>query len=277
MLGPVLVWALLAVAPRAAHSGVEDWELNEVHRQSQSDSQIRFVELVNLVGGCLFPSSTLNLYSADGTLLDIIPLAQVTTCHAAPTYFLLATTQASSFFGVSADLGQLSELPSSGQLCFASSSTLYDCVRWGTVTSPLVDLFGNTDTTVALEPPNNFSLNREQTTHVVVNDWAVLAPTPRAPNDGSTWDPPDAGPLPDAAPFADAGVLADAAERTDAGRADARPDARNTRYLDLDAVGGGDCGCQQTGRTSAWGYGFLFALILLLRFFPVAAAPRRRG
>ena len=264
ILPPLLTWALLLFWPKGAQAGVEDWQLNEVHIQSESDTQIRFVELVNLPGGCLFPSSTLNLYSADGTLLDLIPLAQVTTCHGAPTYLLLATPQASAYFGVPSDLAQLGELPSSGQLCFASSSTLYDCVRWGAVTTPIVDLFGDTDTTLAPEPPNNSSLSRVQTLHVVVDDWENLQPTPRAPNDGSVWEPPDAGPVPDAATLVDAGPIADAAERVDAGKADAEPDARNTRYLDLDAVGGGDCGCQHTGSAGGLGYGALLIFALAL-------------
>lgn len=227
---------------------MEDWELNEVHLQSQSDTQLRFVELVNVPGGCLFPTSTLNLYSADGTLLDIISLASVTTCYGAPTYLLLATPESAAFFGVDSDLGQVSELPSSGQLCFASSSTLYDCVRWGTVSSAVVDLFGSSDMSSASEPPDNFSLSRTQATHVVVDDWSNLSPTPRAPNDGSPWTPPDAGPMPDASPLGDAGPSLDAARRTDAGGgADAEPEEENTRYLDLDAVGGGSCACQGSG------------------------------
>ena len=265
MLGLFLIFGLLALSPSWAVAGIEDWEVNEVHLQSQSDTQIRFVELVNLPGGCLFPSTSLHLYAPDGSLLDIIPLAQVTTCYAAPTYFLVATSEASAHFGVVSDFGQLTELPSSGQLCFASSTTLYDCVRWGSVTAPLADLFGSTDFSVAPEPLDNFSLARVQTTHVVVDDWSEISPSPRAPNDGSTWIPPDAGPLPDASPVFDAGPFADAARRTDAGGTDAKIDARNTRYLDLDAVGGGDCGCQHTGAAGSLGYGILIALALMLR------------
>jgi hypothetical protein len=254
-----LALALVLVGPRIARAGVEDWEINEIHLQSQSDTQLRFVELVNLQGGCLFPSSTLHLYGGDGSLLDIVSLAQVTTCYGAPTYLLLATPEASAFFAVGSDFQQLSELPSSGQLCFNSSATHYDCVRWGTVTTAVTDLFGSTDTSVVAAPQDGASLARIQSTHIVSDDWISDAPTPRAPNDGSPWTPPDAGPSPDAAPLLDAGPLADAAMRSDAMvPADAEPDARNTRYLDLDAVGG-DCGCSESGNT-----GTLAPLLLLL-------------
>ncbi len=253
----------MLAAPELAKAGVEDWELSEVHLQSQSDSGLRFVELVNLEGGCLFPTSTLNLYAADGALIDVVSLSSVTTCFGAPTYLLLASPEASEFFDVDSDIAILSELPSSGQLCFASSSTLYDCVRWGSVSSAVVDLFGNSDMSIAPSVPDGFSLARVQSTHVVVDDWALLDPTPRAPNDGSPWSPPDAGPLPDAGVIVDAGPLPDAGRRSDAGPPpDAKADARNTRYLDLDAVGGADCGCQ-----SGSGGGPFSSVLLLLAFF----------
>jgi hypothetical protein len=244
----LLVATLLSLWwPTDVMAGVEDWQLSEVHPQSNGNTQLRFVELVNLEGGCLFPTSTLALYDGDGALVDITSLASVTTCYAAPTYLLLATSEAASYFGVAKDQVLSAELPSSGQLCFASSSTRYDCVRWGNVATPLVDLFGATDTTVASAPTDGLSLSRTQTTHVVFDDWVTDTPTPRAPNDGSAWIPPDAGPLPDAAPLVDAGPPSDAARRSDAGPpADARPDAQNTRYLDLDAVGGANCGCQSS-------------------------------
>jgi MYXO-CTERM domain-containing protein len=254
-----------------ALAGVEDWELSEVHPQSQGDPQLRFVELVNLVGGCLFPSSTLNLYDSDGVLLDIISLATVTTCYGAPTYLLLSTPEAAAYFGVDKDGNLAPELPSSGQLCFSSSSTHYDCVRWGSVTTPVVDLFGSSDTTTTAVPGDGISLSREQSSHVVIDDWALTSPTPRAPNDGSVWIPPDAGPLPDASPIADAGPPSDAARRSDSGPGpDARPDAQNTRYLDLDAVGGADCGCQSS--RGQGGVSFLFVFLAL-----VLGARRRRN
>ncbi len=263
-----LTFLAALMAPREAWAGLEDWELNEVHLQSQSDTGLRFVELVNASGGCLFPSSTLNLYSGDGALLDVMALAQATTCYGAPTYLLLATAEASIFFGVDSDVGVLAELPSSGQLCFVSSATHYDCVRWGSIASPIVDLFGSSDTSVVPAPANNFSLIRAQSTHVVNADWLSETPTPRAPNDGSPWSPPDAGPLPDASPSVDAGPLPDAGQRRDAGPPpDATPDARNTRYLDLDAVGG-DCSCQHGG-----GKGTMVSFLILLGIF---ARLRRR-
>lgn len=245
-----------------AHAGVEHWQLNELHRSAGGDAQIRFVELVNSEGGCLFPTSTVELYDGDGQLVDTMSLTVSTTCHGAPTFLLLATPQAASYFGVSRDGNLSSELPSSGQLCFSSSATNYDCVRWGSVAAPVVDLFGAGDMSAALAPSDGFSLIRELTTHVVSADWNQGAATPRQPNDGTTWEPPDAGPVPDAGVIVDAGPPSDAARRSDAAPPpDARADAQDTRYLDLDAGGGAGCGCQSaSGQSRAW----LVLLALLL-------------
>lgn len=103
-LASLAALAVSIIGPNNALAGVEDWELSEVHPQSDGDPQLRFVELVDYSGGCLFPTSTLDLYDSQGTLVDILSLALVTTCFGAPTYLLLATTQAANYFGVDRDL-----------------------------------------------------------------------------------------------------------------------------------------------------------------------------
>lgn len=224
-------------------AGVEDWEVSEVYRGS--DPNVRFVELVNLVGGCLFPTSRVELFDGEGALLATMSLSVATACHGAPTYILLASTQAATEFGVVRDRTLNPELPSSGQLCFRSSSTYYDCVRWGTVNQPIVDLFGPEDLSVADAPSLDRSLARIQTTHIVANDFSESEPTPRQPNDGTAWEVPDAGVAPDAAPTVDAGPPVDAGRRNDASP-QMTADAGNGRYLDLDTVGGAGCGCQSS-------------------------------
>ncbi len=243
----------------SARAGVQDWELSEVYRGT--DPQLRYVELANQVGGCLFPSSTIDLFDGQGQLIDTMTLTISTACHGAPTYIVLASAEAASSFGFPRDGVLSSELPSSGQLCFRSSATYYDCVRWGAISNPIVDLFGPGDSSAATSPAPGRALARTQSTHVVVDDWTEADPTPRQPNDNSTWEPPDAAPIPDAAPTFDAAPPADAGRRTDAAPAQAAADAGNSRYLDLDTVGGGSCACQSTG---AGGLSAAFLLILAL-------------
>ncbi len=235
-----------------AWAGVSDWELSEIHRQSEDDASLRYIEIANEVGGCLFPTSTLDLYDADGELLDTIGLSVTTTCYGAPTYFLLATTEAAAYFGVTRDGNLSAELPAAGQLCFRSSQTNYDCVRWGGVFAPVFDLFGPADTSAIAAAVDGISLHRIDRSHIVAADWEAAEPTPKQPNDGSVWEPPDAGPIYDAGPIPDAGPVPDAAVRSDAGpRPDARSGVSNPDYLDLDPVGGASCGCSTRGRGGA--------------------------
>ncbi len=231
--------AVVTAASSIASADTSDWQLSEVFRQGTGISQVRFIELENKVGGCLFPTSALRVFDASGQLLGIASLTTSTTCFDGPAYRLLATQATAEMFSVPKDGNLLFELPLQGQACFVSSQTIYDCVRWGAVTQPIVDLFGSQDTTtVALAT----GISRVATTHIVSQDWVEQAPSPRQPNDGTIIVPPDAGVGPDAAIPADAGPIADAGRRIDATpRPDAGSSDRNDRYLDLDPGGGASC------------------------------------
>ncbi len=265
--------AILLVAlgggTRVAKAGIEDWELNEVVTSAGGDGAVRYLELANLAGGCLFPTSQVVVYDGAGQVVGTTALVSQTTCYGAPTYFLLATSAAVTWFGITADRQVVPALPSAaGQACFVSSQTRYDCVRWGPITTAVEDFFGVGDATSAQAPPDGQSLSRTDHTNIVSADWSVLSPTPRGPNDGTPWTPPDAGPTPDAGAPADAGP--DAGPRPDAAVIpDARPvgDASDQRYLDLDPAGGALCSC----RTGAGGT----ASVLLL-LGAIALVGRRR-
>ena len=241
--------SLLLASP--AFAAVGDWRLNEVVASAPNgDTAARYVELYTPADACWFPSTRLDAYDAGGLPLgSIAPFAQ-TTCFAADTYLVLGTTAAGAAFGFTPDVTMAPALPpAAGQLCFASSTTNYDCVRWGAITSPVHDFLGASDDTSAPSIPPGIALARTQVTHVVVDDWTLESPTPRGPNDGSPWMPPDAGVLPDAAvdaAIADASppdAIVDARPPSDAGPV---IDAQNHEYLDLDP-GGGACACRGGG------------------------------
>ncbi|MBE7451912.1 MAG: hypothetical protein HS111_24400 [Kofleriaceae bacterium] len=244
MLARLAVAASVIAAPRAAAAGVSVFRLSEVVTAGPTgDPAARYVELEASGDGCLFPSTVVRAYGPDGaTLGDAMPFAS-TTCFAAGTFLLFATPAAQAAFQTAADAALVPALPAAaGQLCLVSSTTRYDCVRWGAITQPVHDLFAPADDTHALAPPGGLALARVADVNVVEVDWRIETPTPRAPNDGQPWDPGDAGV--DAAPpdAGDAGLDAappiDAPFTVDAARVDA-----NDRFLDLDPRGGATCGC----------------------------------
>lgn len=257
MLGRLAAWVAVLAAARPAAADVEDWEVNEIVVSAGGNPSAQYMELATPVGGCLFPSSRVEVFDAGGASLGAVGLAASTTCYGAPTYFLVASAGAAAHFGVEADVALNVPLPqSAGQVCFASSATRYDCVRWGPIETAIPDLFGPADQTSAPAPPDGIALARVMTTHVVADDWELAEPTPRAPNDGTPWSPPDAGSVPDASPPGDASPPQDAGPLPDARRSPgASPDARDDRFLDLEAVGGA---CSSAGGDG----GLLVALAL---------------
>ncbi len=164
-----------------------------------------------------------------------------------------------------------------GQACLVSSETVYDCARWGNVTQPVHVLRSPNDTTATPSIPDGLALARRTDTGVVAADFVLQAPTPRQPNDGTVWFPPDAGPeamVPDAPLEADAESFVDARPII---FADVRnvsfPDANLTPPLFLTAnPGGGAWSCQlAVGRRAPLG-----AAVLLVFFAALALATRRR-
>ena len=256
----------ILLLPGVAHAGVAEWRLSEVMLAGEGGEPVRFVELETVAGGCWFPTTQVAVYDGAGGVLDAVAPFVESTCFPAGTFLVLATPDAESAFGITA-AGAPPALPAAArQVCLRSSGTRYDCVRWDGVTVAVKDLFGPADDSAAVAPPPGLALARTAETHVVAADWTVADPTPGAVNDGDPWDPPDAGPTPDAGATPDAGRMPDGGPIPDAGGVsdgpipDAGPDARDDRFLDLDAGGGAGCGC----RTSASGRtDLLFGLALL--------------
>lgn len=207
----------LAAMPAAA--GVLDWQISEVVSSVGGDRELRFVELYAEPGtkdNCFFSSSRLEIFDAAGNLLGSVTPFQTTQCYQGETYFLFATPEAEGHFSVARDAPLTVRLPAHGQVCFKSSNTRYDCMRWGTIAKAVVDLTDAQDESTAPALPDGAGLSRTARTGIVADDFEVRTPTPRQPNNGTVWIPPDAGP--DARP-PDAAL-------PDAPPSDARPDAR---------------------------------------------------
>jgi hypothetical protein len=77
-----LAAALAAVGPAApARAATEDWQLNELLVSVDGDLNIRYVELRNDVGGCLFPTSRIEVRAGDGSLVGAVSPVAATTCY----------------------------------------------------------------------------------------------------------------------------------------------------------------------------------------------------
>lgn len=263
VLSGALSLGLSSVSP--VWAGIEDWQVNEIVTSASGDDEVRYIELYNEVGGCLFASTRVRVYGSGGAIVGTTTLVATTTCYEPGRYFVLASPRADAALGMSADHLGAPALPTdAAQVCFEGTSTRYDCVRWGTIAQPVTDILGFSDATSAAPPPDSQALSRVAVTHVIEDDWQVTSPTPGGPIEDPPWVPVDAGPMPDASAVVDAGpgdgdagAIPDAGGAPDAGEmtVDARVsiDAKNERFLDLDPAGGADCSCRVGRRDSGAG------------------------
>jgi MYXO-CTERM domain-containing protein len=261
--------------PGVAFGGVEDWRVNEVVPVDDGDADFRFIELYappsDVADNCLFPTSRIEVFDAAGGLVGAVSPTTSTRCFAGNTYFLFATAEAATHWGVARDATLTVTIPGdAGQVCFASSATRYDCTRWGTISMAIPDLYDPDDTTAGPSIPDGQGLSRRSDSGIVEDDFVLQAPTPRQPNDGTVWYPPDGG-LPDAAPIVDAAIF-DAREFADAPprpMIDSR--TRDPNWFLADPGGGAICTCRvgSGGRRPAPAWAPI-ALLLLL-------ALRKRG
>lgn len=261
-----VVLASVLCGAGSAAAGPSSFRLSELATASATgDPAARYVELEATVDGCLFPSTEVVAFGADGAILGRAAPFAATTCFGAGSFLLLATPAAQTAFMTGADSGLVPALPgAAGQVCFVSSTTRYDCVRWGAITVPVHDLFAPTDDSTALPPPGGLALARVSDTGVIAVDWQVETPTPRGPNDGTPWEPADAGI--DGAPPVDAAVDA-RPPRPDGGGGPvdaAQSDAGSRSFLDLDPGGGAACGCR-TGASPGGALPLLLAGLALMR------------
>jgi MYXO-CTERM domain-containing protein len=235
---------------KPARATIADWRVNEVLASADGDGGIRYIELLvpsGTAGNCLFPTTRIEIYDGNGLLLGAVTPFADTVCYAGGSFFLLASDGAVARFGVGRDATLPLGVPRfAGQICLASSQTTYDCVRWGPVSGAVRFLRNIDDLSSAASMPDGVALARVRDTGVVADDFVLESPTPAAPNAGTIYTGPDAGPPPDARPPPPDAPPPDA--RTSYARPDAaelaRPDANlNPRFLEADPGGGAGCGC----------------------------------
>lgn len=155
----IAIATVAGLVPAVAHADLQDWQVNEVLASAGGDPAVRYIELVNPVGGCFFPSTRIEVYGPDGVLLGAVAPVAATTCYGPGTYYLLATSAAVATFGTTADVQMVPAIAdSAAQVCFSSSMSRYDCVRWGELTEPVADLFGAQDITVAPAPADGVGI-----------------------------------------------------------------------------------------------------------------------
>ena len=267
------VLAALGAAGGVAHAGVEAWRVNEV------GAEPRLVELYappsELADNCFFPSTRLEVLDGAGGVVGTVQPFSSTVCFAGDTYFLFAPAGGDASLPYALDA-------SGGQVCVRSGTIRYDCVRWGAIRHAVVDQEAPADTSAAPAMGAGQSLARVSTTGVVASDFVLGAPTPRAPNDGSPWFPPDAGPPPvDAAGSIDAWPADDAEPVADAPVPEAHEDARLEPPGFLNAApGGGGCGVVRAGQGGARRWLVLVGVVGLLRWrrkVPWWRSARRRA
>ena len=271
----------LAGAP-TAHAALADFRVSEVFAGSAAAPTAQFIEIhvpANTVANCLFPTTRIEIFDGAGTLIGAIAPFSGTECYAAGTFFLFANPEATALFGVERDARLDVAIPrAAGQVCLASSQTRYDCARWGTITNAVRYLRNTDDATAAPPIPAGVALARVADMATVATDFLLQSPTPRQPNDGTVWIPPDGGvvdPEPDAA-VPDA-TVPDA--RDDFTRPDAppipRPDGNftNPDFLSADPGGGAALSCSAGGGFSSWL--LVLGLIAVIRALDTRRPPGR--
>jgi len=268
-LGALLVLAM----PLAARASIADWRVNEVLAAAGGDTRIGYVELYappGTTGDCLFPTTRVEVFDASGLLLGTDAPFETTQCYDGPRFFTLASPEAAAYFGIVPDATLTVAIPAgAGQVCFSSSQTRYDCVRWGDVTAAERFLRNVDDATAGPPIPDGQALARIRDTGVVADDFAIEPPTLGRANDAAPF--PDGGVFPDAAPPPPDAAVPDA-------RVFAHPDApvvivpdaavSDPRFLSADP-GGGACAC----RTAPGAPDPITSLVLLA----LAAWRRRAG
>lgn len=193
----VTAWVMLLASAAPALAADHLMKVGEVMLANAGGSNtVQFIELEDPIAEPFpFAPYVLVVYNAAGT-------AQTTYTLTLPNgtqRYTLATAQAQTDLGFTAQQTLTATLPTDGQACFRRNGGTpqnIHCFAWGTITTIIP---GGTMNNGA-SPSNGMSVQRVGGTYV------VAAPTPNAANSGGTVDMP----MVDAPPVPDAGVMIDA-------------------------------------------------------------------
>lgn len=124
--------SLLGVTP--AHAAFHLIKITEIFPGTTAMPDAQFVELQMIASGQNFVGGhSLRVSDASGSLIASVPLSNDVGNGANQSSILLATSEAVTLFGVTADFTMPAVLPlSGGKLCFDG----FDCVAWGGYTGP---------------------------------------------------------------------------------------------------------------------------------------------
>ena len=137
-----LVAGLLALWSPQASATFHLIKVREVYAGSATDPMSQYVELQMYSANQIFLAGhKLSVYDATGTDVGDFTFTSIVMNGADQSYVLLATTQAESEFGVTADLAMTPVLtPGGGKVCWATDQTPpIDCVSWGSYSGPADD------------------------------------------------------------------------------------------------------------------------------------------
>ena len=154
--------------------------VGEVLLSKNGNTQIQYIELSDK-NSEPFASTTyiVEIFDAAGASKGEIAINK-TTLVAQQAAFFIATTQAATEFGKTADATLTITLDSNGTACFGkkgvAATTYIHCLKWGTATSPA----GASSVGTGSAPSDGMSLSLQPN-----GSFAVVEPSPKAANNAS--------------------------------------------------------------------------------------------
>jgi hypothetical protein len=167
------VGLFVAQGPRPAGAVFHLMVIEEVMAGVPGDPNAQYIELRMISSGQnLVSGTTIEVYDATGTLVGSWTFPANVANGANNARILIATTEAETFWGVTADLTMTPVIPSTGLVCY---EPLVDCVAYGGYSLP------NSDAPPTINPPGTgtLSLFRTSNTNKSANDFALLCPSPQ--------------------------------------------------------------------------------------------------
>jgi cysteine-rich repeat protein len=138
IIASAIALALLGTSP--AHASFHLMKIVQVFPGTPASPNAQYVVLQMYFGGQSFVGGqAISVFNASGTEINTFTFGGNVANSVSQDKILIATTQAQTFFGVSADLTMLPTLPAAGgKVCFGTPGLPVDCVAWGNYTGSMV-------------------------------------------------------------------------------------------------------------------------------------------